>query len=371
MKVIFFGYSVGWGLTFHLTQLSIALRKLGVDIYVISDGKEQVPGLHKLLVEVRIPIINIYNSDFGYKMDQFLKNPNDIIFHCQGFRQVKFVAKLLKDVKKTTIVLTVNAYRHGEWYKRLYCWSVRLLYSKYITAWVFPSHFARRDFQFKSYIPNAYVIPLGIEQPNYDKNLTEEIRKKYNLNSEDKYFIYLAQFSKHKRHKFLVLSIAPLLRSRDNVKLLLFGSGKYMESIINLTKKYNIEDKVNFYGRISRSEIPIILSLIKGRAINVVPSSTETFGHNIIEPLFYSIPTVSFDVGISEKVIEDFYNGFVLSQNASPHDFRTKVEYILDHLQEFSNSMYGQMLSWEEVAKRYILLYNMLIDEKNKYGKDF
>lgn len=354
MRIIFFAYSEGIGVTFHLTNFAIALNKKCSDLIVIHNGKEQNIGLFDKLNNENVNLVNI--NDIG---EVFNGVDSNTVFHCQGFNQVKNVEKIAKE-KNGKIIITLNSYRNGSSYKNLF---IRYILKRFkvIDKWIFSTYFSYLDFKKNGFDRDFNIIPLGLEPTDnvskidYYEDVYDKKRETYS--STQKYIFYGAQFHRHKKHELLIKRISPLLKKNKDLVLVLCGSGKLINEIRDLTIRLQIRNQVKFLGRIDRNDF---LSHLKNATVAVVPSKTETFGHNILEPLLLGIPVVTTPVGIAPEIIKDFINGALCEFNNSPKLIYSINFFCTNNIKNIVNDLTIQEFSWDNIVHRYIIAYKTL-----------
>jgi glycosyltransferase involved in cell wall biosynthesis len=359
-KVILFGYSDAIGLTFHLTHLAIELYKEGCNILVIHNGKEQNPGLIQLLSQHHIEQFDISTHTLDWLLIQKSDELKNCIFHCQGFKQV-LLCHRFKDRLKARIIVTMNAYRTGTWYRQIFAAYIQLKLKYIVDDWLFLSEFAYSDFTRLINIGlNAHKIPLGVDlidakinfmppKTFYDQLSKQQITYDSNLS----YIVFIAQFNKNKNHALLLEAFNYIKAEHSHARLILLGDGKLINEIEKFSVKLNLRDSVYFLGRVNRFEIGHYLKLAK---LCLVLSNRETFGHNIVEPLALNIPTFSTNTGIAPEAIHHLENGFIFYR-LNPKDIAQAINsYLHDNIKitgDLPNSY-----SWSNIARCYMNMYN-------------
>jgi len=360
MRIILFGYSEGMGLTFHLTQLAIELFQLNKELVVVHNGQEQVEGLIKELKIKQIPLFNISTQNI---VELLINNKNrETVVHCQGFGQVDLV-KDFKTEYNLKLLVTMHAYRHGKWYKNLVVKIITEKYKKVIDLWVFSTYYSYLDFKRMGFKQNFTIVPLGIEETKNIEPVFKYIdvfsKKTEDYSNQKKYIFYAAQFHKHKNHNTLVTLISDVLKQDESLILMLAGDGELMEVIEKLCKKLKIRNQVKFLGRINRD---IFLTHFVNARLSVVTSKTETFGHNIIEPLSMGIPVLTTPVGIAPEVIEDFNNGMIFEPNNGDKLKKGIVFFTKNNVdKEAIIEKIKDNFSWKTITLRYNLAYKNLM----------
>ena len=167
--------------------------------------------------------------------------------------------------------------------------------------------------------------------------------------------IYLAQFHKHKRHLWLIKALQPILTKYDDIKLYLPGDGNMLSECRKFVQNKDLIEKVILPGWTEKDELNKVMQKAN---LGIVTTKSETFGHNIIEPMFYRMPVISTPVGIAPDIITNGVNGFLFSHFDSD-DLRNKVRFFYNNREksiEYGKNAYEiamSQLTWNTIAKKY------------------
>lgn len=148
------------------------------------------------------------------------------------------------------------------------------------------------------------VLKNGVPAINY--KFSDDIRKKYRINmkANEKFVIlHVGAFNDQKNHKYLIDIFNMYHGENPQSQLWLIGEGTTKEYIKNLTKKYDIEDAVNFIGKTNE-----VAKYMMAADCFVLPSLYESFGIVNIEAQATGLPCVVSDsVPNVAKVSKFFY----------------------------------------------------------------
>lgn len=163
------------------------------------------------------------------------------------------------------------------------------------------------------------------------------------------------------RWKRIDLVIKAMKYIQSPTKLLIAGVGEDFDRLKTLTHNLGLEDKIEFLGKVSDSDLLDLYS----RSI-VIPFCpiNEDFGYISIEAFKTKKPVITCsDSGEPVKIIKDGVTGFIV--DADPEKIAAKINYCIDHPLEAA--MLGengfqsvQNISWDNVVTR--LLQNVEID---------
>lgn len=137
-----------------------------------------------------------------------------------------------------------------------------------------------------------------IQKNQYNKQIREEYRKKYNL--DDKKVIgHVGNFNYQKNHEFLIEIFDQLVKLDDSYYLVLIGenrvNGKIKEEIEQKVKEKGLSQKVLFVGK-----TPEVAKWIQAMDIMVFPSRFEGLPNVVIEWQIACLPCV-----ISSEITEE------------------------------------------------------------------
>lgn len=186
-------------------------------------------------------------------------------------------------------------------------WNVKRVIKKYqkrSDALIVPTKKVENIFRKYKFKFPVEIIPTGIDvdifnRGNVDVNKVDEIKKQYNL--ENKFvFCSIGRVSFEKSIDTCINAFAAA--DIENSVMLICGVGPAEDSLKELVKKLNIEDKVIFAGMIPYKDIPAYYAASN---IFLNASSTETQGLTYIEAISSGVPIlVKKDEALEGLLIE-------------------------------------------------------------------
>lgn len=170
----------------------------------------------------------------------------------------------------------------------------RVLYNKYVDVKVAPSDLAARyTFTNKAYENgNVNIIHNGVDLGIF-KFYPEErskIRAEFGVPDGIKIVGHVGRFDEQKNHAFLIDIYDKMLKTDENLKLLLVGNGNLQGQIREKAQGLGIDDKIIFAG--VRSDVPQLLSAMD---IFVFPSFYEGMPNTVIEAQATGLPCIIAD----------------------------------------------------------------------------
>lgn len=135
------------------------------------------------------------------------------------------------------------------------------------------------------------VVNLGSDISSFtkiSKDKQEELKKKWNIQSEDKVILLYGRLAPVKGHSFLLKAVSLLdNEKKSHLKIVFPGQGEeYKNKLVHLTLKYGLEDALIFPGYIEGRDYLSIADLM------VLPSKQEGFGIVNVESFAMGVPVI-------------------------------------------------------------------------------
>ena len=145
----------------------------------------------------------------------------------------------------------------------------------------------------------------------------------------------------------------------DDIHLIVLGTGPEEKKIKDIVKN---RKNIHFFGYQNKEKT---ISLIRGSDILIQPSLNEGISSTILEAMACKTIVITTNVGGNKELIINEETGFLLSINSDL--FIEKINYIFTHqtkLEKIINNAFrfAQQYDWNEVGKKYLKLYEKLLD---------
>jgi glycosyltransferase involved in cell wall biosynthesis len=142
------------------------------------------------------------------------------------------------------------------------------------------------------------VLPKGIDLKQFEN--------KNNANPAKICAIVTRSLSCEYRHSVILKSFAILNQKGIDFELIIIGDGIQLAALKNLTKKLNIEDKVNFIGRIPNTALP---KLLQQSNIYISMPITEGVSASLFEAMATHCYPIVSDISGNQSWIRHRENG--------------------------------------------------------------
>lgn len=293
MRTIYFASSKGIGFTYHFSEFAASLKSN--ETLFISGEMEQFPGIFKKLDQANVRRVNITALDTSKKilshivqLIRIVKQFKPELIHSQTNYQL-LLAVILKPFFNYKIIQTIHAFNNGESgiKTRLTTLYIVFMCGIFVDKVIFQSKYVEDNFPKLKY--KSCRLPMGFKGP--DQTVSKILNHPVGI-------IYAAKFHSAKNHRWLIDTLGLHLKNND-WRLILPGDGAQLDTIRELVKANGLDEWVDLPGWVDRAEMD---RLYKMAHLAVVPSKSETLGHNIIEPLAYGLPVISFPVGIAPDI---------------------------------------------------------------------
>ncbi len=365
--------------------LSLNQKKLGHDVYVItSDRIANLPNLRDSLKEIKSKCSTRFRPIGFSEIDGIKVYRLKTLFEAKDFLVVKGMKKILREIKPDV----VHSHEPRQFMTMLPAFYKRELNYKLIVDQhdydIFPTiksklmtYLVRRNicrFAFKKadkiiaitpesreFIKNVYGIKkeiidstLGadIERFKFNPKKREEIREKFGIKDREILLITVGHVGRNKKLEFLIEAFS----KTKNSKLLIVGGGdeEYIKELKELAIKLSVKDRIIFLGRVSQNELPYYYSAAD---MGVWPSRATI---TIIEAMACKLAVIIPDINTVKHLVA-YDNGltFDTSENLlEKMNLLIKDKKMREILGKKAENVTKEKFSYEEIAKRYIEIYN-------------
>ncbi len=272
------------------------------------------------------------------------------IIHLNGFSvfPTYFILKNRKNIK-SKIILSV----HGnlqEHKKKL----LRIIYDKFALRYInkIDHVIAVSDAEKNQLIKLGFPKNKVTIVYNGVKSIPIERKQK------EKLVLYFGRLASTKNLELLIESFS--LCKVINSKLIIAGSDYgSLNSLKQITKKLNLENRVSFLGEISESEKN---SLLSKASVFVHPSISDIFALTLLEAAFAGIPCIAFNVGGNKEIFSEPKTGYLVD-SIIPTSLASAIDEILLNEQLANEiSVKGKKhimnkFSWEKTAEQIEQVY--------------
>lgn len=217
----------------------------------------------------------------------------------------------------------------------------------------------------ESKITVAYPGHRGdIFKPINDHQKINEIKKKYQINSTDKYLIFIGTLQPRKN----LLRLIEALKDIENLKLVIVGktkgqgrSGWMFEEILSRPKELGIEGRVIFTGFVPTEDLPY---LVNGAMAYILPSLYEGFGIPVVEAMSCGTPVIVSNVSSLPEVVDNGKCGLMIDPY-SVEDIKYGIEKMVNNKnlrKELSKLGIEQAkkFQWQKMATQVLEVFEKL-----------
>ena len=168
---------------------------------------------------------------------------------------------------------------------------------------------------------NITVFPWGINLKDFNNNDMEE-SKRTELGWGDKTILIMTRkFEKFYRIIEFIDVFHKLLKSNDNVRLFLLGSGPLENKIKSKIIKINISNYIHMPGWVNREEMN---NYLNSSDIYVSNSYTDGSSVSLLEAIACGLSPIVTKIESIEEWVEDGYNGYLVDID-NPEEMENKI----------------------------------------------
>jgi len=366
-KILLIGSSPNAGLTFYYTRLAIALKRMGIDVVVLYDGREQYSCLSEELENWdirhyinsglhRVDLIGLIN---GVRLlrDVIKKEKNFDFILGGGVREgIKIWASTRRLCSKPISISVIGSFPNKRTEQFIAIASYNTFYNKCI---VLSKHSEGQLIKLGLKSDKIWVIPLfapDLEWFDRAKQLKVDLEV-YNLQDiEHPVIFYAAGHYPHKGFEYYLMAASKVLKKLDTT-FVLGGRGPLTCSLKEMTKKLGIYKNVIFTGWISNYHMPYIQSNVAD--ICVSSSLKETLSSYLLECMAAGKPVIATNTGVAPEVVKDYKNGFVIMPRDA-EKMAEKIIWLIEHYNEARNMGINARKTIEEKINMKLAINDMI-----------
>lgn len=174
---------------------------------------------------------------------------------------------------------------------------------------------------------NINTIPMGLNSHEIDSTELEEVSINDGIN-----ILFIGRFIEIKGIEILINSFKQISENYGKINLLIAGYGQDEKKYKNMVSKLNLEDKVNFLGRVNEAQKKFLFNKVD---LLVIPSITSKDGYVeglpvvILEGMYSGTVCIASSYTNAEDIIDDGVNGFILNE-VNISSLSKKIRNVLD-----------------------------------------
>lgn len=200
--------------------------------------------------------------------------------------------------------------------------------------------------------------------PFTDKKEIDALKQKYNIEKDDKVFLFIGRLTGLKNIFFIVDALKELDEKKYKFKMLFVGGGPDEEKLVSQIKEYGLEDKIILTGKIfGREEIS---KYYKMADLFLFPSLYDASSLVQIEAASQSTPTLFLKGAATANTVTEDVNGY-LAENSSKA-YADKIIEIFEDEEKYKtickNAHEQLYVHWDDAVKKVAGQYKEIIENK-------
>lgn len=248
----------------------------------------------KRLEEANIKIHKLIGGTFSKikELKSLLKENNiEILFNY--LTKPNFIGSIA--AKKTGVVRIYNGIRNSriDWWKLIL---ERFAHNHYATATIYNCYAGEEYFSSKGLKKEKAIVI-----PNCFPNISEPIVRE---DKEVKHIVTVGRFVPQKDYKTIIVTIAELVKLRQDFVMDIIGYGEEEQNIRGWIKEYGVGEYINIHIRPDN-----VQDIVRDADIYLSTSLFEGTSNSIMEALNWSLPVVATNVGDNNHLVIEGVNG--------------------------------------------------------------
>lgn len=155
-----------------------------------------------------------------------------------------------------------------------------------------------------------------------------------------------------------------------SLKLVIGGDGEDKDNLMSLTRRLNVDDTVEFLGKIEHAKVPEVLNSLD---IFVALSFSESFGVAVIEASACELPVVVSNTDGLAEVVDDNTTGFVVPVGDYKGAAAAIERLVLDEalrkkMGQAGNEKVRRFYDWKKNADQVMEIYRQVLGSERQRG---
>ncbi len=198
------------------------------------------------------------------------------------------------------------------------------------------------------------------------KKALDHINEMFNLNKDDKVFLFVGRINSVK-NIFFTLDVLKELKERNfDYKMIYVGDGPDFDKLKKKIKEYKMQDRVIMAGKIMDREL--LKEIYYRASLFIFPSLFDSSSLVQIEAASQETPTIFVEGSVTSDTVENNINGFKEKEDVIA--FADRIENIIKDQKLYQDVQQGAKRDlarpWSDIAKETYNYYLKMIDEYNK-----
>ncbi len=213
---------------------------------------------------------------------------------------------------------------------------------------------------------NIAVIPNSVDPTDYQKPTGLENTDLLEATADRHMVLYVGRLLAMKGVNSLLEAVPKIVEQANDPKLLfVFAGPGDRQHYQNLAKTLDVEKQCLFTGLLPKQDV---FSLMRSAKLVVAPSLTENIPYTVLEAMACGAPVVASDVGGVSEIVQDGFNGKLLTECTSNDITHAVTEMLADDSlrKEMANGAQKTIdakFSWAINSQKYSQVYEDALND--------
>ena len=167
---------------------------------------------------------------------------------------------------------------------------------------------------------NIFVINNGVNIEKHNKDVLE---------NNIIHLLVVSRLVSQKNIDSIIKAVKVM--ENENIILNIVGDGSEINNLKLLVKKYELDKKINFIGKIENTKLN---EYLKNADIFIQASNYEGLPHSILEAMNFEIPILSTDVGGCSVLLNKGERGYIIPMPVSEVEISEGIRTIINDKNE-------------------------------------
>ena len=230
------------------------------------------------------------------------------------------------------------------------------------------------DFLREKGFKNVRAVGVGVDREQFLPKRGEIISCRLKADASRFRLLYVGKIEERRNVYFLVELFESLRKKKENIQLVLVGSGEkeYLNAFLEKIRPWTDSGDILYYEKASQKE----LALIYQRSdMFVFASNYEIFGMVLLESMFFGLPVISSMNGGASVLIRNGINGYIM-EHFNVQEWEEKILALAGNKEQCvrmgknAHETIEKHFLWESLADQFLDAYEEAEGEYERFLKE-
>ncbi len=211
-------------------------------------------------------------------------------------------------------------------------------------------------------IERLHVMRNGVDLERFRPMPQDMARAELGL-SGTPILISVGYLIERKGHHIAIDALAKLLPAHPQARLIIIGDGAERDTLRNLCKRLNVQDRVTFTGALPNAELSRWYSAAD---VMILASSREGWANVLLESMACGTPVVAARIWGTPEVVSEEVAGRLVDKRDGNAFAQAISALLIEYPDRSRVRAYAEKFSWQNTTDAQVALFNQIADQNQE-----